>query len=75
MHSYTTDDAEFARLMHDVYTQNTFGHLQRAYTFLPKTEDFAHEVAVGIQDACEPCPCDAGRPATHAEPQLPTRHG
>ncbi|XP_034245130.1 fatty acid synthase-like [Thrips palmi] len=45
LHSYKTYDPEYARLVHDVFTIHTFGHLQRAYTFLPKTEALPHEVA------------------------------
>ena len=38
-------DPEFARLMHDVYISHIFGHLQRGYTFLPKTDDLPYEFA------------------------------
>lgn len=43
-------DEEFARLTHDVFASHTFGHLQRAYTFLPKTDALPCEVAVRIND-------------------------
>lgn len=51
-------DPEFVRLTHDVYTTRMFGHLQRGFTFLPKTDDLPYEIAVRLTlvTTCVPCP-------------------
>ncbi|KAK3922271.1 Fatty acid synthase, partial [Frankliniella fusca] len=38
LHALTEDDPEYARLMHEVYSMHIYGHLQRAYTFIPHGE-------------------------------------
>ncbi|KAJ1521174.1 hypothetical protein ONE63_002868 [Megalurothrips usitatus] len=46
LHAVTRDDPEYARLLQDVYGTHIQGHLQRAYTFLPKTEGLPFEAAL-----------------------------